>query len=261
MNLSKLIRAFVLSVALAASSACTAAAQAWMGDSSPVLPTRVLFVGNSFTYYNNGLQRHLGKLMRASEVVPGDQVRLRIMTLSGGRLPEHRPAFASVVASEPWDVVVLQGHSRGPIGAQTAAPFRDAVREFDAIIRRHGARTAMFMTWAYDGRPEMTAQLSKAYSSIGDEVGALVAPVGLAFAQAREVMPELALLTDDGRHPSMAGTYLAACVFYATLMRRSPQGLAYDAGLAPEVAAGLQHLAWQTTNTYAARYTERELAW
>ncbi len=261
MKCRSLVQRLVLLSVLTVSSACTAGVQHWAGESSAVLPSRILFVGNSFTYYNNGLQRHLYQLLRAGEVVPSDQLRLRILTLSGGRLPEHRPAFAEIVASEPWDVVVLQGHSRGPISPPTAAPFRDAVREFDAIVRHHGARTAMFMTWAYEGRPEMTAQLSEAYSAIGDEVGALVAPVGLAFARAAQLMPEVALRTADGRHPSMAGTYLAACVFYATLMRRSPRGLAYDAGLNLGVVAELQRVAWEITSEYATRYTGGDRAW
>ncbi len=65
--------------------------------------------------------------------------------------------------------------------------------------------------------------------------------------------PELALRIDDRRHPSVAGTYLAACTFFAALYDRSPEGLDYDAGLGAETAAYLQRVAWQTVEDYAAR--------
>jgi hypothetical protein len=51
---------------------------------------------------------------------------------------------------------------------------------------------------------------------------------------------------DDRKHPTLAGTYLAACVFYAVLNENSPEGIAYTAGLDPVDAAFLQHIAWET---------------
>jgi len=217
------------------------------------LPARILFVGNSFTYYNNSLHKHFRKLTWASGLFTPENSWSRIMTISGGHLPEHAGGFENVLSSEHWDVVVMQGHSLGPISEGTAEPFRKAARRFAAISRKRGTRPVFFMTWAYTGKPEMTVQLDQAYTDIGRELDAQVVPVGLAFATVTAERPDIPLRIDDGRHPSLAGTYLAACTFFAALYDQSPEGLPYDAGLGNDTALYLQQVAWQTVQDYANR--------
>ncbi len=235
----------------AAASGCAAAATA--GAQPPELPDKVLFVGNSFTYYNNGLHRHLRHLTWASGLLTPANSRMRIMTISGGHLPEHAGGLERILAGDDWDVVVLQGHSLGPIGEATAGPFRQAARDFAGMARARGARPVFYMTWAYSGQPGMTTLLDEAYTDIGRELGAEVVPVGLAFARVTDERPDIELRIDDARHPTMAGTYLAACVFFAALYGQSPEGLDYDAGLPPDTAAYLQRVASETVEAYAAR--------
>lgn len=217
------------------------------------LPDKVLFVGNSFTYYNNSLHKHFRKLTWASGLLTPANSFARIMTISGGHLPEHAGGFTKVLSGNDWDVVVMQGHSLGPISEDTAEPFREAAREFSRVAREQGTRPVFFMTWAYTGKPEMTAELDKAYTEIGQELKAEVAPVGLAFATVTAERPDLDLRIADARHPSMAGTYLAACTFFAVLYKQSPVGLDYDAGLGEETAGYLQQVAWETVRRYEAR--------
>ena len=171
-------------------------------------------------------------------------------------MPEHAGGFKNVLSGDDWDVVVLQGHSLGPISADTAEPFRKAARKFAKTARKRGTRPVFFMTWAYSDKPEMTAQLDKAYTDIGQELGAEVVPVGLAFARVTSERPDIALRTADARHPSLAGTYLAACTFFAALYGRSPEGLDYDAGLDGDTARYLQRVAWQVVQDYANRESE-----
>ena len=54
----------------------------------------------------------------------------------------------------------------------------------------------------------------------------------------------------DKRHPSLAGTYLAACTVFATLYRKSPVGFGYTAGLSPEIVTLLQTAAWEAVQDY-----------
>jgi hypothetical protein len=79
-----------------------------------------------------------------------------------------------------------------------------------------------------------------------------VIPAGLAFARAHRQRPELVLHASDRRHPSLAGTYLAACTVYAALFKKSPEGLKYTAGLDAGTATFLQTVAWETTREYFA---------
>ncbi|MEM7430675.1 MAG: DUF4886 domain-containing protein [Pseudomonadota bacterium] len=212
----------------------------------------ILFVGNSFTYYNNSLHNHYRRLLRGlSEPVEPGTVRAK--TISGGRLPEHGAGLLSMLDGESWDIVILQGHSRVPLEDDTEAGLRSAAETYAESIRDAGAEPVLFMTWAYTDRPEMTDRIDAIYSSLGEELGAKVAPVGLAFAAVTDARPEIALRTDDRRHPSLAGTYLAACVFVAVLRGESPEGNNYVADLDPDVAAFLQSAAWQTVQQYNAR--------
>lgn len=223
-------------------------------ESASGIPQNVLFVGNSFTYYNNSLHNHYRALIRASEFSTQPS-RARIMTISGAHLSEHAGGFEHMVASDDWDVVVMQGHSKGPISETTAAPFQAAARKFAGIVREYGARPAFFMTWAYGGQPEMTKLLDDAYTQIGLELAAEVVPVGLAFERVTTTRPDISLRISDARHPTLAGTYLAACTFYAALLAKSPEGLEYTAGLDENVATYLQQAAWQSVSDYKRRIT------
>jgi len=212
-------------------------------------PDKVLFVGNSFTYYNNSLHKHYDAIVESAK----SSVHARIMTISGGHLPEHLAGVPALVASDDWDVVVLHGYSKGPISEGTAKPFRDAAEHLVQVIRDNDASPVFFMTWAYIDEPEMTALLDDAYTSIGKKLGARVVPVGRAFERAIQLRPDLKLRIADRKHPTLAGTYLAACTFYAALHQKNPEGLSYTAGLDPDDAAFLQRVAWEAVEEYSAR--------
>ena len=78
-------------------------------------------------------------------------------------------------------------------------------------------------------------------------------PAGLAFARSVARKPDLNLYVADKRHPSLAGTYLAAATSYAALFKRSPVGSSYTAGLPPDVARHLQTVAWETVQEFYGR--------
>jgi hypothetical protein len=237
-----------LAVALAASVSAFAHPEVAAVDP----PKHVLFVGNSFSYYNNSLHGHVRALARAADPEHKKDYVFRSTTISGGYLIQHAADLPYELQSLQWDVVVLQGQSREPMasGPKHAKRFRDAARGFDGLIKASGAKTAFFMTWAYQDKPAMTAQLAEGYESIGNELHDLVVPVGLAFERSLEKRPSLVLHFKDHMHPSLAGTYLAACTFYGALYGKSPVGNPYTADLDPEVARYLQGIAWDTVRAY-----------
>ena len=99
----------------------------------------------------------------------------------------------------------------------------------------------------------MTKPLSDAYTILANEIGGMVIPVGLAFERALKVKPNLRLHIEDNKHPTLEGTYLSACVFYAALYDDSPIGNEYDAGLDSKMVAFLQEIAWATVNDFYKR--------
>ena len=89
-----------------------------------------------------------------------------------------------------------------------------------------------------------------ALPAAGKAHGMQVIPVGLAFARAIAAKPDLELYVADKRHPSLAGTYLAACTTYAALWGKSPVGLGYTAGLPADTVRVLQTAAWEAVQRY-----------
>ncbi|MFT4841581.1 MAG: hypothetical protein ACI8UD_004239 [Planctomycetota bacterium] len=211
--------------------------------SDPAQPQNVLFVGNSFTYYNNSLHNHYRRFVRAARG-PKWQGKARSILISGGHLDEHREGLRQRLVEQSFDAVVLQGHSLEPL--IEFERFQCAVTEYAAWIRQQGAQPVLFMTWAYSSRPGMTERLERAYYQVGKQLDAMVVPVGSAFARVTAERPDLVLRMPDKRHPTLAGTYLAACTMFGALHGQSPVGLAYTADL-PEIDAFyLQRAAWQT---------------
>lgn len=160
--------------------------------------------------------------------------------------------------NKPFDVVILQGHSASQTTPEKHENFVITVKEFDKFIKESGARTALFMTQAYSEKhkkynPDMMELNRKGYLDAGNQVGALVIPVGLAFQAAYEKRLGIKLQKDyDGSHPDKIGTYLAACVVYASLYEQSPVGNTYHM-LEPidaDTAIFLQTVAWDTVKSF-----------
>ena len=113
-----------------------------------------------------------------------------------------------------FDAVIMMDCSQCPIHPQLEGAFRETAKKDAAIVKKYGAQPMLFMSWAYKDAPEMTAQLAEQYTLAGNANDALVIPAGLAFAKAVSKRPSLELYQPDKRHPTLAGTYLAACTTY-----------------------------------------------
>ncbi|MBT8038681.1 MAG: hypothetical protein KJN78_00420 [Gammaproteobacteria bacterium] len=219
-------------------------------EAKPAAPDSVLFVGNSFTFYNNSIHTHLRHLLESDDPSLRDSVFLKSMTISGAVLSDHDRGLKQMLEQWDWDVVVLQGHSLEALEPDSRANFETSAARLVSMAVEDGARPVLFMTWAYSDQPEMTAKLKQEYSRLGEELGVMVVPVGLAFEQAPAELPGLSLHTADFKHPTLEGTYLAACVFYSALWRKSAEPLDYGAGLPDDVAEALRLTAWRTVQQY-----------
>ncbi len=251
---------------MAAGHAQTALTQPSMKRPAVGAPTSAILIGNSFFYYNNGLHTMISRFVAAAD--PSYRYRSTMVTISGSGLDWHdvesyfRPkaignysfdASNNVVFNDLkklFDIAVIMDCSQCPIHPKLGAVFDDfAVRNADAV-RKHGAEPVLFMSWAYSDKPEMTAQLAERYTRAGNQLNALVIPAGLAFARSIAKRPNLNLYADDKRHPSLAGSYLAAATSYAALFGKSPVGSKWQGGLDQETAAFLQNVAWETVQEY-----------
>jgi hypothetical protein len=204
-------------------------------------PMNVLFIGNSFTARNN-----LPGLIAQLAAARGHSLQHRLISAGGASLRNHWNAghAQQAIVGGGYDAVVLQEQSTLPV--KNAKRMHENVRLFDAAIKQAGAKTILYMTWARQHAPESQQAITDAYTTIGDELGATVIPVGLAWERFLATHDRPALHDPDQSHPSLAGSYLAACVFLAVLFKENPVGIATDLkGLDLKAVTLLQKFAWQ----------------
>ncbi|MGB7159594.1 MAG: hypothetical protein WBD40_16120 [Tepidisphaeraceae bacterium] len=197
--------------------------------SSVAAPVRMLFIGNSFTARND-----LPGLIAQLAIAPdgtGHAIQHQLIQRGGASLRMHLNKGDAAVAIQGgrYDFVVLQEQSTLPI--KNAARMHENVRAFDALIRAAGSRTVLYMTWARKtAPPEAQQQIADAYTSVGKEIGAIVVPAGLAWRAYLAKHKAPPLHDADQSHPTLAGSYLAACTFHAALFGAAPVGEAREAG-------------------------------
>jgi len=266
-----------LAIAMAAFTlaACTAI------STTPTTPTTeapkttevksMLWVGNSFFYYNNSMHGHVRNLLAAVGKTGSKGYRGTSATISGSGLNWHdveaylKPggvgSYSFVAGNEvkfntfdkPFDAVMMMDCSQCPIHPKLQPLFFEYAKKDSEIARRHGAEPIFFMSWAYADKPQMTEQLAAEYVKAGKENNALVVPAGLAFANSLSKRPDIVLNVSDKRHPTLAGTYLAACTVLASVYKQNPVGNKYTAGLPQDVATYLQNVAWDATQAFQAK--------
>jgi hypothetical protein len=149
-----------------------------------------------------------------------------------------------------FEVAVMMDCSACPLHPDLSPIFTAYAKKHADAVRGHGAAPVFFMSWAYQDKPEMTAQLAEAYTKAGNDNDALVIPAGLAFARAMKERPDINLYIKDKRHPTPAGTILASATIYSALFGRSPVGLTYESTVSAEDIKALQAIAWATTQDY-----------
>ena len=229
------------------------------------IPTSALFIGNSFFYYNNSM--HTMVIRIGSGLTPPTSLRTTSVTISGSGIDWHdvesyfKPAMGAYSfdaknnvnfnkLDKKYDVAIMMDCSQCPVHPQLKPVFHEYAKKDSEIVRKHRAKPVFFMSWAYEDVPAMTAQLAAEYTTAANANDALVIPAGLAFAKALHKQPNVSLYVADKRHPSLAGSYLAACTVYASLFGRSPEGTTFTGGLDPVTAKFLQGVAWETVREY-----------
>jgi hypothetical protein len=221
---------------------------------------KILFLGNSYIYVNE-----LPMVLSNLALSGGYDLHAEHITRGGARLEEFIceenelcSSFNQKLKENNWDFVVLQEQSQIPaIPEERQSEMYPSIRLLNNKIKSSGAETILFMTWGrHFGDPEngykdfesMQEALKEGYTNIGDEISSLVVPAGIAWLKGKQREKDIELWDEDGSHPSIMGTYLTACVFYASLLKQSPVGLSYTAGLPKERAEFLQEIALESIN-------------
>ncbi len=178
---------------------------------SPKEPLRVLFVGNSFTYFYN-----LPQVVAAMAESQGKEIITRQSTVGGSDLGQHwrkekGTKTMGLLETENWDYVVFNNHSTSPIDSQDE--FYDYGKKFADLVKSKGAQPVFMQTWAYKSNPLMQPAITTAYGNLAEETGSLLVPGGMLFQQVRQWRPDMNMFFDD-KHPSSNATYLLGLAFY-----------------------------------------------
>ena len=208
---------------------------------------RCLFIGNSFTARND-----VPGLIAGMARARGHTFEHRLISAGGASLRMHwnKGVAPNAIEQGGWDYVVLQEQSTLPV--KNTQRTHENIRLFDEAIRAAGAKTVLYLTWAREKVPETQKALTECYMSIGEEVGAIIVPAGVAWERVLAMKQHPVLHDKDGSHPTLAGSYLAACVFFSVLFDESPVGIPADLdGLTPADVTLLQTTAWETVQVAA----------
>ena len=218
---------------------------------------KVLFLGNSYTYFND-----LPAMIRELAAKAGIDLITDSVTRGGAYLHQFAdPAdelyekWKAVYEKDTWDYVVFQNQSFHPV--KDPAAFRQAALDMKKLLKP-GQKILFYQTWAYKygsdklagtglAYDEMLTRMVASYGAAADAAGGEAVPVGQAFAEVRALHPEIELYNPDGSHPSPAGTYLAACLFLAKISGHSPLYFAIPKGVSVEEGGILRSVAdWMT---------------
>jgi hypothetical protein len=219
--------------------------------------TRVLFIGNSYTYVNDmpvmfkNLSTSLGRTVYTDMSAPG-----------GYSFEQHltNPETLFKISAGNWNYVVLQEQSQMPvIEYYKYFSTYPSARKLDSIIKSYNSSTMFFMTWGrrYGGIQcidtscsplfvnfsHMQDSLSAAYIMISNELNASLCQAGNVWRRSVNTDSSVVLWDSDFSHPSIAGTYLTACAFYSKIFHSSSIGSTYYGGLPPLTALYLQTIA------------------
>lgn len=209
---------------------------------------KALFLGNSYTGVNN-----LPQLIRDVALSAGDTLIFDNYNPGGYQLSDHAvdPVATGKLTSGGWDYVVLQEQSQRPI--TNTSKFRNAGFALDSYTTQYSfcGVTMLYMTWGrkngdptnclsfpvmctYEG---MDSTLRNNYLELASDMRAEVSPVSVVWNYLRNNQPGIELYQPDESHPSAAGSYAAACCFYAAIFKKDPTLITYNFGLAVADAA------------------------
>ncbi|WP_420129717.1 SGNH/GDSL hydrolase family protein [Longimicrobium sp.] len=226
-------------------------------------PMRILFIGNSLTYFNE-----LPYMVQALADSAGDAPPvLREVALPDFSLEDHwnDGRAARAIRGGCWNYVVLQ---QGPSSlAESRELLLEYAARFDGLVREQGGRSALFSVWPAAARRADFARSIESYALAAEQVNGVMLPAATAWLEAWEREPGLDLY-QDGLHPTPAGSYLAALTIAARLSGhapaqmpaaltvRSPDGtqtLRFD----PATAATLQAAAQEALDHYPEPFSPR----
>lgn len=220
-----------LKVLIAASVLGAAILSPSIALAGPPAPLRILFVGNSLTYYHSLPDLVTRLLDRDGRSIASEQI-----VGPGTSLRDHLNAglLAKELGAHRYDVVVFQEIGGFPLcdpSAALCAAATGALAETAALIRRHRARPVWYSTWQHDTTSQR--YLTGLVQTLADQLHVPAVDAGALLYQAMERVPRNRLLRDDG-HPQVLGSWIIARALAAAIDPKAPEHLAAESVCSPD---------------------------
>lgn len=225
---------------------------------------RILFIGNSYTHYNN--MPKMFKDLAHSKNINVD-VHMSAKSSHTFQMHSERMDLYQDIQREKWDYVVLQGFSRElskGIHSIDSLVVPYVKRISDSIYQKNPCATILlYETWGYEqGYPDdslnwsyqiMNDHIHQGYLYLSKLFDFPIVPVGKVWETVKENNASIQLYNEDLQHPSKYGSYLAACSFYAAIFKQNPSSQ-FVGDLKVEEAKYIQNTAFTLVNLNMNRY-------
>ena len=196
----------------------------------------VLFIGNSFTFYNSldVLTENIAKNINID-------MTCKAITMGSHSLLEDADPNDSLgkkidadLKKNQYTDIVLQDKSNYPYNHYSE--FREGVEKMSQLIEstQENANTYLYETWGYNSEnltdpiPDMEDTIRYNSKMVAKRYGLTVIYVGQAFTYIYENYPDLNLYHQDNKHPSFIGSYLAALIHVATITGKHVDKVTYQ---------------------------------
>jgi len=198
-------------------------------------PIKILFIGNSYTYYND-----MPKMLECISASNGVAIKVSMIVKGGETIKGHwkKGNALNSIKNNNWDFVVLQEQSLWALFPYSRKRFFEYASLFATEIEKTGARPVFFVTWAREPNSNwynkhkladvlknydnMQYLINYNYQKMADNTGGLIVPVGDYWNNVNS--SGLSLYINDGSHPNIHGSYLTALVFYKYLISQNTNG-------------------------------------
>ncbi|MFC2135240.1 DUF4886 domain-containing protein [Bacteroidota bacterium] len=219
----------------------------------------ILFIGSSYLNFNN-----LPAVFENLAINAGKNVYIDRRILNGTYLDFHASSNDTevMINERQWDYIILQGGGSNLAYPNefTAHPVEPALTTLEQKIHSNhaGTKIVFLMPWAFedgmvwyngwtDDYFDMQQIIYDKTLQMADNIDFIIAPVGWAFKPVMEENNQLHYLyLSDYNHPSVKGTYLAACVFFSTIFQESCLGNTYTENVTGQEAQYFQTIASNT---------------
>lgn len=175
---------------------------------------KVLFIGNSHTYYNS-MPQIFSDLFKAT----GKKIHVTMLCEGGTGLIYHckRKDTRFNIKHGDYDCVVLQDKATN---FNEEEFFQGGVEIRDKYLSQTNSKPVLYMVWARRDEIDNQERISAANERLAKEINAKVAPAGEVWHKILRDNPDMKLYREDGCHAHPLGSYLAAVTLFYTISGR-----------------------------------------